>query len=93
MADSNLNDAHYSDADYERLMERSMTEEGAKRWATLAEAEQLLVESGAVLPISYSPAVNIIDTDEIDGWYPNVLNLHPFKYLSYKAFRPLPNVI
>jgi peptide/nickel transport system substrate-binding protein/oligopeptide transport system substrate-binding protein len=92
-ADSNLNDARFNDAEYERLMERSMTEEGAERWATLAEAEKLLLDSGAVLPISFSPAVNIIDTNEIDGWYPNVLNLHPFKHLSYKAFRPLPGVV
>jgi peptide/nickel transport system substrate-binding protein/oligopeptide transport system substrate-binding protein len=90
--DSNLNDARYSDPEYERLMDKSMQEEGAERWATLAEAEKLLIEYGTVLPISYTPAVNIIDTNEIEGWYPNVLDLHPYKYFSYRAFRPLPGV-
>ncbi|MDR2661530.1 MAG: peptide ABC transporter substrate-binding protein [Treponema sp.] len=90
--DSNLNDARYNDADYEELLERSMSEEGEKRWATLAEAEKLLLSRGVVLPISHSPAINIVDTGELDGWYPNALDIHPFKYLSFKAYRPLPGV-
>ena len=91
--DSNLNDARYDDDDYEALIEKSMTEEGVKRWETLAEAETLLLSRGNVLPISYSPAVNIIDTDEIDGWYPNVLDIHPFKYVAIKTRKPLPGVV
>jgi peptide/nickel transport system substrate-binding protein/oligopeptide transport system substrate-binding protein len=90
--DSNLNDARYNDPEYERLMDKSMREEGAGRWATLAEAEKRLLDYGTVLPVSYTPAVNIIDTSEIEGWYPNVLDIHPYKYLSYRAFRPLPGV-
>jgi peptide/nickel transport system substrate-binding protein/oligopeptide transport system substrate-binding protein len=90
--DSNLNDAQHNDPDYESLIEKSMTEEGRRRWETLAEAEELLLSRGTVLPISYSPAINIVDTDEIDGWYPNVLDIHPFKYLAFKSLRPLPGV-
>jgi peptide/nickel transport system substrate-binding protein/oligopeptide transport system substrate-binding protein len=91
--DSNLNDALHDDADYEALMERSMLEEGGKRWATLAEAEKLLLERGSVLPISHSPAVNIVDVGELAGWFPNALDIHPFKYLYFKTFRPLPGVV
>jgi peptide/nickel transport system substrate-binding protein/oligopeptide transport system substrate-binding protein len=90
--DSNLNDAGYHDPDYEVLMDRSMTEEGDKRWKTLAEAETLLLERGAVLPISFGAAVNLISLTEVDGWFPNALDIHPFKYLSFKAWRPLPGV-
>jgi peptide/nickel transport system substrate-binding protein/oligopeptide transport system substrate-binding protein len=90
--DSNLNDARLDDPDYEELIERSMTEEGNVRLATLANAEKLLLERGSVIPISFSPALNIIDTNEIEGWYPNALDIHPFKYLSFKVFRPLPGV-
>jgi peptide/nickel transport system substrate-binding protein/oligopeptide transport system substrate-binding protein len=91
--DSNLNDARYDDADYEDLMEKSMSEEGEERWETLAEAERLLLDRGTVLPISFSPALNIVDTNELDGWFPNALDIHPFKYLSFKNFRPLPGVV
>jgi peptide/nickel transport system substrate-binding protein/oligopeptide transport system substrate-binding protein len=91
--DSNLNDAQHNDSDYEALIEKSMNEEGAKRWETLAEAEALLLSRGNVLPISYSPAVNIIDSGEIEGWYPNALDIHPFKYLSIRNRSPLPGVV
>jgi peptide/nickel transport system substrate-binding protein/oligopeptide transport system substrate-binding protein len=91
--DSNLNDAGYDDADYENLIEKSMGEEGEQRWSTLAEAEKLLLHRGSVLPISYSPAINIVDINELDGWFPNALDIHPFKYLAFKAFRPLPGVV
>ena len=90
--DSNLNDARFNDSDYENLIERSMIEDGETRLNTLAEAEKLLIDSGAVLPICYSPALNIVDMGELGGWYPNALDIHPFKYLSFKAFRPLPGV-
>jgi len=90
--DSNLNMAGHADDDFEALMERSMTEEGAERWETLAEAEALLLYRGNVLPISFSPALNIIDLNEIQGWYPNVLDIHPFKYMRFRELRPLPGV-
>ena len=91
--DSNLNDSHHDNDEYEELLDKSMTEEGIQRWETLAEAEKLLLHNGNVLPISYSPAINIIDMAEIDGWYPNVLDIHPFKYLSFRTRRPLPGVV
>jgi peptide/nickel transport system substrate-binding protein/oligopeptide transport system substrate-binding protein len=90
--DSNLNDARYNDPDFEYLIERSMFEEGYVRLATLAQAEKLLLDRGTVLPIAYSPAVNIVDTNELSGWFPNALDIHPFKYLAFKNFRPLPGV-
>jgi peptide/nickel transport system substrate-binding protein/oligopeptide transport system substrate-binding protein len=91
--DSNLNDAHLNDADYDALIEKSMVQEGKERFATLAEAEKLLLDRGTVIPISYSPALNIVDTGEVDGWYPNALDIHPFKYLAFKGYRPLPGVV
>jgi oligopeptide transport system substrate-binding protein len=90
--DSNLNDACLYDTEYEALIERSMLEEGNTRMATLAQAEKLLLDRGVVLPIFYHPALNIIDTGELEGWYPNALDIHPFKYFYFKAYRPLPGV-
>jgi len=89
---SNLNSALHSDDDFERLMDRSMLEAGAARWATLAEAEQLLLDRGSVIPISFLPAVNVIDTHELEGWFPNPLGIHPFRHLSFREFAPLPGV-
>jgi len=91
--DSNLNDSGYNDDDYEALMEKSMLEEGEARWAILAEAEQMLLDRGSVLPISFSQAINIVDMGELEGWFPNALDIHPFKYLAFRAFRPIPGVV
>jgi len=90
--DSNLNDAWHDDDDFEKLMERSMGEEGETRFKTLSEAEQLLIERGAVLPLCNSPALNIVDTDELEGWFINALDIHPFKYLRFDVIKPLPGV-
>lgn len=90
--DSNLNDARLNDPVYEHLIDQSMQEEGEQRWQTLSRAEEQLLQGGTVLPIAYTPALNIIDMNEIDGWYPNPLDIHPFKYLKYASFRALPGV-
>jgi len=90
--DSNLNDARLNDPIYEHLIDQSMQEEGEQRWQTLSRAEEQLLQGGTVLPIAYTPALNIIDMNEIDGWYPNPLDIHPFKYLKYASFRALPGV-
>jgi peptide/nickel transport system substrate-binding protein/oligopeptide transport system substrate-binding protein len=90
--DSNLNDARLNDSDYEELIDRSMMEEGNVRMTTLAQAEKLLLDRGVVLPIAYHPALNIVDTGELDGWYPNALDIHPFKYMAFRSYRPLPGV-
>lgn len=90
--DSNLNDARLNDPVYEALIDQSMREEGETRWQTLSKAEEQLLQGGTVLPIAYTPAVNIIDMNEISGWYPNPLDIHPFKYLSFAAYRALPGV-
>jgi len=90
--DSNLNNARHDDEDFEALMEKSMMEEGNARFEILAEAEQLLLDRGTVLPISYNPAINVLDTDEVEGWYLNVMDIHPFKYFRFKTVKPLPGI-
>jgi peptide/nickel transport system substrate-binding protein/oligopeptide transport system substrate-binding protein len=90
--DSNLNEANYNDSDYEKLLDRSMFEDGEARYKTLSEAEELLLDRGTVLPISYSYAINVVDIAELEGWYSNVLNIHPFKYIAYRELIPLPNI-
>ena len=69
-----------------------MIEERDVRLATLAEAEKILLDRGVILPICYSPALNIVDLAELGGWYPNALDIHPFKYISFRTLRPLPGV-
>jgi peptide/nickel transport system substrate-binding protein/oligopeptide transport system substrate-binding protein len=91
--DSNLNDSDLDDPDYDSLITKSMGQKDDKeRWKTLGDAEQLLLDRGIVFPIAYSPTLNIVDMDELSGWFPNALDIHPFKYLSFRKLKPLPGV-
>jgi peptide/nickel transport system substrate-binding protein/oligopeptide transport system substrate-binding protein len=81
--DSNLNDASLSDPEYDRLLSQAAQKEGDERLDALGLAETRLLSGAAVLPLYHSLAANVIDTDYIDGWYSNFLDIHPFKYLAF----------
>ena len=92
-SDSNLNDAHYRDPDFDLLLAQSNALEGAKRFSALAKAETRLLQGAACLPLHFSIALNVIDTDSISGWSENALDIHPFKYLSIGPARIRPGVV
>ena len=50
------------------------------------------MDTPVVLPISHAPAFNLVDLDRIEGWFPNVLNIHPFKHLRFRELRVPPGV-
>jgi peptide/nickel transport system substrate-binding protein/oligopeptide transport system substrate-binding protein len=89
---SSLNRSGFNDQVYDKLLNESNAQQGTPRYKTLSKAEEMLLQGGAVLPINHSPAFNVIDLNRIDGWYENPLNIHPFKYLQFKALKPPRNV-
>jgi len=90
---SSLNDSGWSNAAFEALIVEAATlTDGKARYAKLAEAEKLLLADGVILPIAHNPALNIIDTNGLAGWYPNPLDVHPFKFLRFVAPKALPGV-
>lgn len=91
-SDSNLNNAGYDSSRYDELVDQAMVESANRRNNTLAEAEEMLLTSGLVLPVSHSPAINLIDVQDIGGWYANPLDVHPFKHLRFRAADPVPGV-
>jgi oligopeptide transport system substrate-binding protein len=66
--------------------------DSAKRLRRLADAEQILLTKAAILPLDHSPAVNLINTGSVDGWYSNPLDVHPFKFLKYKGKTTPPGI-
>jgi len=74
-------------------VKKSLGQSGEVRYKTLSEAESLLLKGAEVMPISHSPAVNLIDLQYVSGWFQNPLDIHPFKYLSFAPFKPLPGVV
>ncbi|MBN1836369.1 MAG: peptide ABC transporter substrate-binding protein [Spirochaetales bacterium] len=89
---SNLNDARFADPEFDALIDGSVSQEGEARYEQLAKAESILLSTAVVLPISHTPAFNLVDLDRIEGWFPNVLNIHPFKYVRFRELRVPPGV-
>jgi len=78
---SSLNSFSYADADYDGLLNRAATQGADERLKTLASAETKLLQDGLLIPLSHTPSFHLIDREEIGGWYPNALDIHPFKNL------------
>ena len=51
-----------------------------------------MLDDAVILPLSHNPALNVIDTNGIQGWYANVLDIHPFKSIRFTPRRPMPGI-
>jgi len=102
-SDSALNEAGYDSPDFDALLEEGMTKDGSERYELLSQAEEILLQDAVVLPVTHLPAFSLVDHARIDGWYPNVLDIHPLRYLQFlepepfgdfvKAGSPTPQLI
>jgi len=90
---SSFNDANYSNPEYDKLLHDAAKLPFLQRFTKLREAEELLLRSCEVIPIEHFPAVNIIDRRFIEGWYPNALDIHPFKNISPRLGYDIPGVV
>ena len=81
-SDSNLNDSGYKNPLYDRLLDEAVKEKNTKtRYKLMGEAEKLLLDGALVMPVENYPAFNAVNIDILQGWYPNVLDIHPFRYM------------
>lgn len=91
-SDSNLNESNWKNAEYDKLIQQAnITMDPLERYNLLAKAEDILLSSGMVLPISFTIGLNIVNTEEIGGWTESPLNIHPYKYLFFKEKKNLQN--
>ncbi|GMO60927.1 MAG: peptide ABC transporter substrate-binding protein [Treponemataceae bacterium] len=87
--DSTLNISSWANAEFDALLEKAAaTQVSGERFSLLANAEGALLDSGMVIPISHPVSVNVIDLDAISGWFPNALDIHPFKYIYFTGATP-----
>ena len=92
-SDSTLNDSGWHNTDYENFIKKASAEQNRKtRFDYLSKAEQVLLDSSVLIPLSHVPAINVIDLSDIKGWYVNAVNIHPFKYIRFAQPDPLPGV-
>lgn len=91
---STLNMTGWQNADFDKLLSESAYAEGIERYKILAQAEQILIDSGEIMPISHMVSVNVLDLNSINGWTQNAINVHPFKFISKnKTTKKIPGVI
>lgn len=77
-----LNDAGYANPAYDALLDRaSVTVDATQRGHLLGQAERLLIDDAAVLPLNF-PVYRALVNPRIRGWQENVLNVHPSRFLS-----------
>ncbi|MDY4611277.1 MAG: peptide ABC transporter substrate-binding protein [Sphaerochaetaceae bacterium] len=85
MSDSTFNLANYADPTYDGLIHGAFTSMSPKvRERLLLSAEEYLLDERAAIPTSNSFSINFVRADLIDGWYDNMLNVHPMKYIGLK---------
>jgi peptide/nickel transport system substrate-binding protein/oligopeptide transport system substrate-binding protein len=85
---SNLNDAGYSDAGFDVMIDEAVgIRNPVERYRKLADAEQALLESAAVLPLNHQAVAHLINLTRVEGWHANPLDLHPFKYIKIRIPR------
>ena len=80
------NDGGYSNAEYDRLIRQANSmPNGPQRDTIMRQAEEIgITNEQAVIPIYFYVSQNMIDLTIWDGWYPNILNIHPYVGLRRK---------
>ena len=92
-SDSNLNEAGLSDERYDELVDRAIPLDGSERFEVMAEAEEMLLRTGTIMPVTHTASFNLIDLNAIEGWFPNPLDIHPLRYLRKRPQEPAPDLI
>lgn len=69
----------YGNSEFDRLVDLSLrTSDETERMQVLHDAELILIESDqAIMPLYFYVTMNMIDLDQWDGWYKNVMDYHP----------------
>ena len=82
---SGNNDTGWSNKRYDTLIAQAATiADQENRYALLQEAEALLMTELPIMPIYTYVSKSLVSPD-VRGWYPNILDIHPYKYISLVA--------
>ena len=79
------NQTGWSNKEFDRLIEEAgRTSDAAKRIELFQQAETILVEEAPTIPIYFYTRVALV-RPEVKGWMPNLLDIHPYKYVSLET--------
>ena len=79
---SGNNDTGWANPRYDALVaQAAQSTEQERRFALFRQAEAILMEELPIMPI-YTYVNKALVSPEVHGWYPNLLDIHPYKYIS-----------
>ena len=92
---STLNQSKWKNTSFNQLLkDAAETTSSTEHNKLLSQAEQVLLDDALILPISHSVCLHAINPNAVGGWYTNALDIHPFKYLYFKAeTSSVPNIV
>lgn len=91
---STLNASRWQDDAFDAYIKDAARYSDEERTKLLAKAEQVLMDSAVVIPISHPVSLNVINLREVGGWRANAFDIHSFKTLYRKKTKPkLPNLV
>jgi oligopeptide transport system substrate-binding protein len=83
--DSGDNFTGWSSPEYDALLfAAERTADAASRAALLRDAEGILLQAVPIIPIYFYTHV-FLKQPSVQGWYPNLLDHHPYKYVQLSA--------
>ena len=75
------NQTGWSNARYDQLIkEAAKTDDPKSRYEKFQEAEAILLDEMPVIPIYFYVSLSLVKSN-VRGWYPNILDHHPYKYI------------
>ncbi|MFN7140855.1 MAG: peptide ABC transporter substrate-binding protein, partial [Limisphaerales bacterium] len=75
------NQTGWSNPEYDRLIaEAGRTADQQKRYDLFRQAERILMAESPIMPIYFYTRV-YLKHPSVQGWYPNILDNHPYKYV------------
>jgi oligopeptide transport system substrate-binding protein len=78
------NRSGWSNSEYdEQIKAAALTADNSKRFEHFQQAERILMQESPIMPIYFYRSKSLI-TPSVIGWYPNLLDHHPYKYISLK---------
>ncbi len=79
VSDSELNEARWKNADYDRLIDEALTEmDTRQRYRRYAQAEAILLDELPIIPV-YFYSQNTLLGSWVKGYTPNAQDIHPFR--------------
>lgn len=79
---SGNNRARWFDKGYDKLInEASACSTQKDRFSLFEKAENMLMDQAPIIPLYYYTSMALLNPN-LKGWYPNILDHHPYKYMS-----------